>query len=247
MTTHTTFMSKSTVHLTGLLYLLVIIGAGFSQGYVRANLIAPGDAVTTATNIIDQADLFRLGLVTDLLAFLLDAIISVLFYLMFRPYNKLLAMVSSALRLLAHPAIACLNLLNHYLALHVLEGAAIFPGFDLEQLQSLSLLFVDAHRNGYLIAGGFFSVHCILLGVLIIKSDIILKLFGYMMIIAGIGYLMETFGNFLFPGNETWLAWVVGLAAALGEVELTLYMLIKGVKKSYSLKLKNASHEINLV
>jgi hypothetical protein len=43
---------------------------------------------------------------------------------------------------------------------------------------------------------------------------------------------METFGDFLFPGNEHWLAWVVGLSAALGEVELTLYMLIKGVKKT---------------
>ena len=58
-----------------------------------------------------------------------------------------------------------------------------------------------------------------------------------MMIVAAIGYLMETFGNFIYPGNEEMLAWVVGLAAALGEVELTLYVLIKGIRKSKALNL----------
>jgi hypothetical protein len=58
------------------------------------------------------------------------------------------------------------------------------------------------------------------------------------MIVAAVGYLMETFGDLLFPGNEVWLAWVVGLSAALGEVELALYMVIKGTKTSYSNKLK---------
>ncbi|MEQ9439582.1 MAG: DUF4386 domain-containing protein [Cyclobacteriaceae bacterium] len=226
-------MNKRSVRFTGLMYLLVIICAGFSQGYVRGTLVVPGDAAATAANIVSQEGLFRLGLVADLIAFILDAIISVMFYQMFRPYNKTLAMVSSVLRLLAHPAIASLNLLNHYLALAVLGEADFLAVFDPGQLQSMSLFLMDAHRNGYLIAGAFFGVHCFLLGMLIYQTDMIPKLFGVLMVVAAAGYLMETFGNFLFPGNEGWLAWVVGLSAALGEVELALYMLIKGVKKSY--------------
>lgn len=233
-----TLMSKRSVRWTGLMYLLVIVCAGFSQGYVRSTLVVPDDAAATATNIVSQEGLFRLGLVADLIAFILDAIISVMFYQMFRPFNKTLAMVSSALRLVAHPAIASLNLLNHYLALEVLGGSDYLNAFDAGQLQSLSLLLMDAHRNGYLIAGAFFGAHCFLLGLLIYQTNMIPKLLGILMIVAATGYWMETFGNFLFPGNEGWLAWVVGICAALGEVELTLYMLIKGVKKSYQAEYK---------
>ncbi len=229
---------KSQVRMTGVMYLLVIICAGFSQGYVRANLVVQGDAAMTALNIVENTGLFRLGLAADLVAFILDAVISVMFYRLLKPYGKTLALVSSSLRLLAHPAIGALNLLNHYMAFHVLNDAAFSSAFDPMQLEAMSLMFMDAHRYGYLIAGGFFGVHCFLLGLLLIKSDIIPRIFGAMMIVAATGYLMETFGDFLFPGNEVWLAWVVGLAAALGEVELTLFMLIKGIRKPKSETLK---------
>ena len=75
-------------------------------------------------------------------------------------------MISSALRLLAHPAIGALNLLNHFMAFQVLGGGEFLNSFDPSQLESLSLLFMDSHRYGYLIAGGFFGFHCFLLGIL---------------------------------------------------------------------------------
>ena len=99
---------------------------------------------------------------------------------------------------------------------------------------------MDAHRYGYLIAGGFFGIHCALLGVLLIRSEMIPRFFGWFMIVAALGYLMETFGDFLYPGNEQWLAWVVGLSAALGEVELALFLVIKGARKSF---IENIKHQ----
>ncbi len=223
---------KSQARITGLLYLFVIICAGFSQGYVRASLVIPGDATATAANILENIGLFRLGLASDMIAFILDAVISVMLYQLLKPYGKTLALASSALRLIAHPAIGALNLLNHFMAYHVLSGADFLTTFDSSQIESLSLLFMDAHRYGYLIAGGFFGVHCLLLGILLIKADWIHSFFGWMMIVAAIGYLAETFGDFLYPGNEEVLAWIVGLSAALGEVELTLFLLIKGIRKT---------------
>ena len=223
-------MQKNTYRLTGLLYLFVIICAGFSQGYVRGTLVIPGDALATATNIIQNEGLFRLGLSLDLVAFILDAIISVLLYQMLKPFGKNLAMVSSALRLVAHPAIGSLNLLNHYLAYQVLGGAEFLTVFNEAQLHSLSMLFMDAHRYGYLIAGGFFGLHCLLLGILIYKSNTIPNIFGGFLLGSAAGYLIETFGNFNVPGYEVYTALIVGVAAAIGEVSLTLYLLIKGKK-----------------
>ncbi|MDF9796515.1 hypothetical protein OKW21_001778 [Catalinimonas alkaloidigena] len=229
---------KNLLRLTGLLYLLVIICAGFSQGYVRGTVVVPSDAGATATNILSNEGLFRLGLLTDLLAFLLDGVISVLLYQIFKPYNKTLAMVSSTFRLLAHPAIASLNLLNHYLALEVLGGEAFLEVFTTPQLHAMSLFFMEAHQYGYLIAGAFFGVHCFLLGVLIYQADIIPNLLGGLLIGSAAGYLMETFGDFSFPGNEAWLVLVVGITAAVGEVSLSLYLLLKGKAKSYNNNVK---------
>ncbi len=223
-------MTKNTFRLTGFLYLLVIICAGLSQGYVRGTLIIPGDAAATAENILANQGLFRMGITLDLTAFIIDAIISVLLYQIFKPVGKTLALVSSSLRLIAHPAIGSLNLLNHYLAIHVLNDPSLATSFDPAQIESLGLLFTQAHQYGYLIAGGFFGLHMGLLGIQIIKSTSIPSLFGWFLIGSAAGYLIETFGNFMFPGHEAITALIVGTTAAIGEVAFTFYLMIKGRK-----------------
>lgn len=217
----------------GVLYLLVIILAGFSQGYVRGTLITPGDAMATASNIQSNLGLFQLGLTTDLTAFLLDAIISVMLYQVFKPYGKGMAMIMSALRLLAHPAIGSLNLLNHFMAYHVLGGELYLDAFSSEQLHALSLLFTQAHQYGYMIAGAFFGVHLLLLGYLAYKTPVLPNWIGGFLLGSAAGYLLETYGNFVIPGNEAWLALIVGVSAAIGELGLTLYLMIVGGTKLY--------------
>lgn len=232
-------MNVKQIRVIGLFYLLVIILAGFSQGYVRGSIFVSGDALETGSRILENNSLFRIGIVTDLMAFIIDAVISVLLYQLFKPFNKSMAMVMASLRLLAHPAIASMNLINHYLAYKVLHADTFMSTFNPEQLESLSTLFLDAHSYGYMIAGAFFGVHCLLLGLLIYKSSIFPKIFGGFMIGAAAGYLLETFGNFSVPGYEQSTALIVGIFAALGEVSLTFYMLIKGAKKTYKARLKN--------
>jgi hypothetical protein len=222
--------NSPSIRLIGILYVFIIVLAGFSQGYVREGIFVEGDIISSSENILENESLFRIGLITDLLAFLLDAIISVLLYLLLKPYGKTLALISSSLRLLAHPAIGTLNLLNHFLALHVLKSDAISIAFEQAQTQSLSHLFMEAHSYGYLIAGAFFGVQCILLGIQLFQSGIVPKLLGILLLFAGLGYLIETFGDFAIPGHEEQFAWVVGISAALGEVTLAFYFLIKGPK-----------------
>lgn len=228
------------IRLTGLLYLLVIICAGFSQGYVRGTLIISDNPLATANNILQNKGLFQLGLTTDLIAFLLDAVIAILLYQIFKPFHKGLALISSGFRLIAHPAVGSLNLLNHYMAMKVLDTKFLTDSFSLEQLQGMSSLFMEAHHYGYLIAGAFFGVHCILFGVLIYKSNVFPKFFGGILLGSGVGYLIEIFGNFNFPGYETYTALIVGVAAAVGEVGITIYMLSKGATVSYK-RLKQLS------
>ncbi|MDO6438570.1 DUF4386 domain-containing protein [Cyclobacterium sp. 1_MG-2023] len=218
--------------LTGIFYLLVIILAGFSQGYVRGMIFIPDDPLATLTNINSTEGLFRLGLVSDLLAFMIDAVISILLYQLLKPVNPTLAAIASVFRLLAHPAIASLNLLNHYMALYAADASGPMSALGTEQQEVWAMLFMNAHNAGYLLAGAFFGIHCLLLGILLYRSPLFPKVFGILMVIAAGGYLIETFGNFIFPGNQLVLATIVGFSAAIGEVSFTLYLLFKGSRKT---------------
>lgn len=232
---------KNKARLTGILYLLVIILAGFSQGYVRGTIFIPDNPQATLSNITSSEALFRLGLVSDLLAFMLDAVISILLYQLLKSVNKTMAAIASVFRLLAHPAIASLNLLNHYMAFQAASGSGLISSLGIEQQEVWTMLFMNAHNAGYLLAGAFFGIHCLLLGILLYRAELFPKVFGVLMVVAAGGYLLETFGNFIFPGNQLVLANIVGVSAAIGEVSLTFFLLFKGVKG----KQDNAKQRLN--
>ncbi|AUV80427.1 DUF4386 domain-containing protein [Salinigranum rubrum] len=225
-----TVSPRTVARVTGLLYLLVFVTAGFSEGYVRGTLVVPGDAAATAANIAASEWLFRLGFVSDLVAFSADAVIAVLLYVLLRPAGRTLALVAASLRLVAHPAIASINLLNQFVALQLLSGAAYLTAFDPEQLHALALLFLTAHRYGYLIGGVFFGFHLLALGYLLFRSDRFPGVLGLLIALAAVGYLTESFTFFLLPAYGSFASTLVVVTAVVGELVLALYLVLKGVR-----------------
>jgi len=220
---------QHTARVAGVLYLVVIVCAGFAEGYVRTGLIAPGDAAVTADNIASSEWLYRVGFASDLVAFLCDVAISVLLYVLLRPVNKTVSLLAAAFRLIAHPAIASVNLLNHFMALLLVREGADVTGLGAEQVQAMASLFIEAHGIGYLIGGAFFGVHLLLLGYLIYRATYLPQLLGILLVIAAAGYLVESFGTFLFPSYEAVYVWVVAVPAAVAEVSLALWLTVKGI------------------
>jgi len=49
------------------------------------------------------------------------------------------------------------------------------------------------------------------------------------MVFASLGYLADSFGNFLFAGYEERFGWVVFVTAFVGELPFFLWLLFKGV------------------
>lgn len=221
---------RAYARVAGFLYLLIIVAAGFAEGYVRTTLVVPGDPATTAANILGSATLFRVGFYADLVAFLADAAVAILLYVILRSTSETIALVAAAFRLVAHPAIASLNLLNHFGALRILEGPSYLAAFDPAELEGLASLALDLHGYGYVIAGAFFGVHCALLGYLLYRSPLFPRVLGILMGAAGAGYLLETFAVFVAPGLESIASQVVVATAGVGEVSLCLYLMIRGVR-----------------
>lgn len=218
----------------GGLYLLIIVLAGFAEGFVRSRMIVAADPAATAASILAAPTLFRLGFLADLTAFLADAGLAVLLYLLLRPAGPALALLALVFRLLAHPAIASLNLLHHLAALLLLEGATPLQGFSSLQREQLALFALDLHGSGYLIAGAFFGVHCALLAWLLVRSERFPSILGFLLGLSAAGYLFESAAVFVAPNLAPIARLMVGVTAAVGEGALCLHLLIRGVRLSAS-------------
>ena len=212
----------------GFAYLIIIIAGIFAQFFVRSSLIVWGDAATTANNIVASEGLFRIGFAADLVVFLSDIVLSVLLYVLLKPVNKTLALLAAFFRL-THASILGINLLNHYFALLLLSGADYLTVFETDQLHALVLLFLNAHNYGYLIGGVFFGLSLFVLSYLVFKSGYFPRFLGVLLVFASLGYLIDSFGNFLLPNYAAIFSMVVLVPAVIAEFSLCLWLLLKGV------------------
>ena len=119
--------------------------------------------------------------------------------------------------------------------------------FASDQLQAQVKLSLNEFRYGWSIGFFFFSIHLVLLGYLVFKSGYIPKIMGILLVIAGLGYLINTLKPFLFPGYN--LDFI--MISFFGELIFMLWLLIKGWKLRQSMNsqqlLMGLSSEINLI
>jgi hypothetical protein len=218
---------KKTARISGILILIISPFAIFSIMYVPSNLIVPGAALATANNIMDSEGLFRLGIVSDSVVFLLEIVIVVMLYVLLKPVNKTLSLVAAFSRL-AMAVIQGINLLNNFTALLLLSGADYLTVFEPDQLHALVLLFLNAYGYVTHIWGLFFSLHLFFLGYLVYKSGYIPSILGIVLVIASVFYLIQSWGNILLPKYEEIFAWVGFLSII--ELAFPIWLVIKGVK-----------------
>ncbi len=214
--------------VAGLLYLVIFLMAPFAEFFVREGLIVAGDARATADNIVASEGLFRAGFATDLVVFVIEIAQAALLYVLLAPVSRPLAMVMSFARL-AQATILGLNLLNMFTGLQLLTNDAYAAAFDTGQLQALALVFLDAQSFGYELGLVFFALHLFTLGYLVYRSGYLPRILGVLLVLAGLGYVGNSFAVFLAPGLADVMAVAVIVAAVIGELPLTLWLLIKGV------------------
>ena len=217
---------QMTARIAAILTLIIVVLAPFSMLYIPTTLIVPGDAATTAGNIMASQGLFRAGMVSDSIVFLIEIVLTVLLYVLIKPVNKTLSLAAAFSRL-AMTVIQGINLLNHFIVLLLLSGAGYLAVFAPDQLQARVLLFLNAHEVVGLIWGLFFGLHLLVFGYLVYKSGYFPKFLGILLLIVALCYLTQDFGNMLFPQYKA-LFTSIGSLAFL-EIAFPLWLLIKGV------------------
>lgn len=218
--------------IAGIGYLMIMLSGLFAEMIVRMSLIEPGDAGTTARNIMDSEGFFRLGIAGDLVMLTFDVIVGLALYVLLQSVSKSLALLATFFRLV-HTAIYGVTLLTLFLILQLLSGAEYLAAFDPDQLNALVLLFADAHSYGYILALVFFAVHVGILGYIGLRYGYFPRVISVLLVFASVGYIVDSMANVLltnYADYETVLQLVVFTPAVIGELSLALWLLLKGGK-----------------
>lgn len=176
--------------------------------------------------------LFRFGIASDLIMIISDVALALIFYVLLKPVSNSLSLLAAFFRL-AQAAILGINLLTLFFVLQLLNGADFLVVFGTEQLYALSMLFLNAHGIGYSIGLVFFGVHCFILGYLVFKSGYFPSILGILLLVASLGYLIDSFAKVLLSNYKTYEATftlAVFAPAFIAELSMCLWLLFKGVK-----------------
>ena len=115
----------------------------------------------------------------------------------------------------------------------ILSGAVDSTALELAQLDGLTTLFLNVYQYGFNVGFVFFGLHILGLGYLIWKSDYVPHLLGVLLIIAALGYQIDSFASLLsssYANNDTLFVVFVAVPAIIAELSLTLWLLIRGGK-----------------
>jgi hypothetical protein len=220
---------KRLARIAGFLYLIVAIFGGFAFGYVIARVYAPGDAATTAANVVANAGLVRIGVVADLFQATVFAFVGMTLYLLLKHVNK---NVASAMVILVAIAttIMCLNNIFQIAALLVATDTSYVVAFGAAGSNALVLLLLDMQHYGFLIAQIFFGLWLVPLGYLAYKSGMFPKALGVVLIVGGVSYLVDMLAAFLVPNLSKQIHGFLIIPPTIAEFWMLGYLLVKGVK-----------------
>ena len=213
--------------LAGAFYLITIVTGVFAEMFSRGALVVRDGPGATATNILAHESLYRLGLGADLV--MLGAYIAVtgLFYQLFKPAGRGVALAAAFFSLIGIAVLAA-NCLNHVAPLLLLGNEHYLSAFTTDQLQGLALIALKLHARGYLIAGEFFGAYCMMIGYLAFRSGFLPRMLGALMAAGGLGYLIDSSAFFLFPAISAALP-DLSMIGGIAELVLSLWLIVMGV------------------
>ena len=215
---------KTYCRAVGVLLILSIAGGWFGELYIPS-VIMTGDAAGTANQLRQNEGLFRLGFAAYLVEAFSDVVLAWLFYVLLRPVNRELALLSAFFGLVSMSLFAVTQMF-HFCAPHFLTGRKYLTAFTPEQQEAFASMFLSlsARLSGLFML--FYGAGWIIRGYLSFRSGYLPRFLGVLMFAAGAGFVAKNITKVLAPAYS----WDALLAPMfLNVVVLAIWMLAKGV------------------
>lgn len=223
---------KSLTRRAGVLYLIACLPAPFALIYVPGRLFVAGDPTVTADRIRASAGLLRLAIASEFVSCLALILVAFALYRLFRDVDRRLAVATAVLIWISVP-IQLLNIANDGAALMLTSSATYQSAFTKEQVDALAHLFFRLHALGLQIAQVFWGLWLFPWGLAAMRSRFIPRWIGAAIIVAGIGYVMNSAVAILIPrlaGTVT----PIGMAMGVGELAMINWLLFWGAREDRS-------------
>jgi hypothetical protein len=227
MTTTDTATRVATARWTGVFYLILAIAGLFGYLFVRAELYVADDAAATLANLFDRSSLARFGIAADLTVVLAQALAAVWFFKLFRDTHRLAAVSIAAFGLVNAAAILTATAFSAS-ALIVAGDVALAPGGD--QAATAQLLY---QINGALwdIGGMFFGLWLFPMGYAVLKSELMPRVLGWVLMAGAVGYVLNTYLLQLAPDAPAAINGLPVGVATIGEFWIIGYLLFVGERR----------------
>lgn len=218
---------RTLARLTGLFFLLTILGGIVAQAFISQRLIDFHDAAATANNILANRGLFTLGFTIYLIEMACQVTTATLLYQLLKPVNRTVALLALLFELTGI-VIKTFSRVFYITPLFVLGSSpaaeGVLSGFTTAQLQSLALTLLKVNDQGAAVALAFFGFSTPLFGYLMFRSKFLPRWLGLLVMVAGLVWL-----TFLYPplGYRVFMIIApIGLLSALVKI---FWLLIRGV------------------
>jgi len=195
--------SRKAAMVVGVAFITSVFIVTLVDDFLLANFVVPGDTATLARDIEANKKLFGFAVISYLLVLALDSIIGLALYVVLKPANKNLALVTGTLRLLY----ACSLIIGLF--------ALVFQIIDVYDYESIKLF-------GYI----FFALHILVLGYSVFKSGYIPKSLGILLMFASFTYVVF-FVDINLPKTIKASIMVI---MALAELLLSIWLVAKRKK-----------------
>ncbi|TGV00228.1 DUF4386 domain-containing protein [Flavivirga rizhaonensis] len=209
--------------IAGISLFVMVLTTPFAEFSIFPKLIDSENATKTAENIINNKHLFSVAIFLILLTLIADIVASWALYIFLKPVNKSLSLLTAWFRLI-YTAMYFIALYNLLEILSIIKSIEYLKDTGIGQINDSILLQIKAFR----VEGSFgliiFGIYLILLGYLVYKANYIPKIFGVILIIAGLSWVIDKLSSFLFPEINTQFLFIL----TMSELIFMFWLLIKG-------------------
>jgi hypothetical protein len=215
---------RRVARIAGVSYLAMFLLGIFANFVVKEGLVEPGNASATVANISGSIGLFRLGVISFFVIFVLDVVIALALYVVFRRVDGTVSLVTAGFRL-AYSAILGVAIVSLVRVAQLLSGPVPVGSV---QIGTQTMSALESFENTWLIGLVAFGLHLVLLGWLIVRSGFASRILGLVLIAAGVAYSLDTLAHFSMANYQDFeglFQVVVAVPSMIGEGWLGLWLL----------------------
>ena len=211
--------------IAGVAMLLSIVFGLLGEMILPDRIVVARDPAATAANILGNPMLFRLTFAAYLVEALCDVALCVFFYILLKPVDKRLALLSAffGITSMVMYAVGQSSFFASYLVLGDSPG---MTSFSIEQRNALAYLALRiAGTIGWLFLC-LYGIASMIRGYLIARSGYLPKLLGILFIIGGACFFLRSATYLLAPKYSSP---ILLLPMALAGIPTMLWLLVRGI------------------